>query len=172
MSVQLLLQKLKPQPAKCLECCSDSDVVNNVANGLLEANALYNLAGYIVRVTKKRICANCYAALNSIAALQTADATYTNYLNRGGMTKTKENITAVFEIVEQIFVIYKPNISEIHNPITFLTNIFFSSNAYKMSSPSSLCCLSILVKRYFKVRIHIHGDTISRKFISQRNLHD
>ena len=133
---------------------------------------MYTYIYCIVRITKKRIYAYCYSGHNFIAALQTADVTCTNYLNRDDITRAKENITDVFEIAKQVCIINKPNISEVYNPIAFLANIFFISNAYKMSTQSSFCCLSILIKRYFKVRIHIHGDTISRKFISQRNLHD
>ena len=176
MSVQLLLQKLYTQPAECLECCSDSDIVNNVANIMACSKQMpYTiwLAIQFVSLKREYVPIVMLLLISSLPfKLLMLYICYTNYLNRGGMTKPKENITDVFEIVEQTFVINKPNISEIHNPITFLTNIFFSSNAYKMLSLSSLCCLSILVKRYFKVRIHIHGDTISRKFNSQRNLHD
>lgn len=131
-------------------------------HGEVVANALNHLAGYVIFKTKDKLCGKCSLAVSSPSASSTADSLYTNYLNKGGLTIPSRQIVEILHKADTFFVERVKLLPSMVNPVGKLS-CDFQLLVADMDFPAlCLCCLKFVLNRFFKVRLYIHSEAVTR----------
>ena len=171
------LDFLKNHPRKQSTLSSDEDMLfleervfpNHTTSSLMmnvcESNVLYLLAGWSVFKEKTKIsgCADCLDAICSDSNELPFDAKLHEFKTYGGLTKPSELVHKIIVDAENVFRSCAENLELLDNVEDCLWTEFTKCCTLIKQGPLCHDALSNIVRRYFRLRIHIYGKKLTEK---------
>ena len=149
---------------------------NHIEDSLMlnvcESNVLYLLAGWIVFKEKEKLsgCMDCLEAMCSNSKDSPSEAKLTEFKTYGGLTKPSELVHGAILLAENVFQSHAESLKMLDNVEDRLWTEFSKNSVPMKQFPPCHDVLTRIVRRYFRLRIHIYGKTLTEQYKSSDNV--
>ena len=172
---------LKNQPKKH---SSDEDISfleehvypNHIKDSMMlnvcESNVLYLLAGWTVFKEREKLsgCTDCLEAMCSNSEDSPSEAKLTEFKTYGGLTKPSDLVHEAILLAENVFRRHTASLKMLDNVEDWLWTEFSKNSVSLKQFPPCHDVLTRIVRRYFRLRIHIYGKTLTEQYKSSDNV--